>query len=121
MPASEFSKDRCKVVHLCWGNPKHKHRLDGEHTESRPGDLRVLVDKKLSVTEQRGLAAQKPQPYPGLHQKKQEQQVEVLCLLLHFCAPSLEVLETTLGGVLSNLVLWKVLLPLARSLGLDYV
>lgn len=76
MPASEFSKDRCKVVHLCWGNPKHKHRLDGEHIESRPEDLRVLVDKKLSVTEQCGLAAQKPQPYPGLHQKKQEQQVE---------------------------------------------
>lgn len=59
-----FSKAKCK----CWGNPKHEYRLDGEQVESRPEekDLRVLVDKNLSVTGPCRLAAQKPQPYPGL-------------------------------------------------------
>lgn len=57
-----FSKAKCKVVHQCWGSPKHKYRPDGEQVESRPeeNDLRVLVDKKLSVTGQCRLAAQKP-------------------------------------------------------------
>lgn len=49
-------------------------------------------------------AAQKLQPYLRLHQKKMNSKLRILCLPLHSCAPSLEVLEARLDGVLSNLV-----------------
>jgi len=57
----KMNQAKCKVLHMGRGKPKHKYRLGGEWFESSPGDkdLGVLVDKKLNITRQRALAAQK--------------------------------------------------------------
>ncbi|GAB0205248.1 hypothetical protein GRJ2_002990400 [Grus japonensis] len=57
----KFSKTKCKVLHMGRCNPKHKYRLGGKWIESSPEekDLEVLVDKKVNMTQQHALAAQK--------------------------------------------------------------
>lgn len=47
------SNTKCKVLHLSHGNPKQKFRLDGERTESSPGEkgLGVLVGEELKRTQ----------------------------------------------------------------------
>jgi len=62
-----FNKANSKVLHICWGNPRHQYRLSDGGLESNPEkkDLRVLVDEKLDMRHQCALAAQNANCVPG--------------------------------------------------------
>jgi len=67
MSLIKLDKAKRKVLHISWGNPKHKYRLGGEWIERSPEekDLQVLADKKLGMTEKCAFTAQKANPILG--------------------------------------------------------
>ncbi|PKU26725.1 rna-directed dna polymerase from mobile element jockey- hypothetical protein [Limosa lapponica baueri] len=80
----KFDKDKCKVLYVCWGNPKHKYRPGRGWIESSPEekDLGVLVDENLNMSWQCALAAQKVSHILGCIKKSVTSRVREVSLPL---------------------------------------
>ena len=74
----KFNAAKCKILHLCCGNPNQRYRSGREWLESSPEekDLGLLVDEQFNMSWQCVFAAQKTNLILGYIRAKYDQQVE---------------------------------------------
>ncbi|PKU38914.1 rna-directed dna polymerase from mobile element jockey-like [Limosa lapponica baueri] len=96
-----LKKAKCKVLQMCWGNPKHKYGLGGKWLQSSPeeNDLGVLVDEKLNMNQYCVFAAQKATHILGCTKRSMASKARegISALLLHSGETPLGVPRPALG------------------------
>jgi len=80
------SKAKCKVLHLCQDNHQCQYRLEDECVESSPAEenVGVLLDKKLDLSQQCALAAQKTHCILGCTTRSVASRLREVILSLYF-------------------------------------
>jgi len=82
---TRFSKAKGKVLHVGWHNHQYKYRMEDELIESSTAekDLGILLDKKLDMSLQCALTAQKANCIMGCIKRSGANRLREVILLLY--------------------------------------